>query len=61
MNIKQWNQAQIEEANSPINRYFFWLKNKREPSDLDELLMFYIESGGAKNFAEKHKHEREKV
>jgi len=59
MNLKQWNFAQIDESRSSINRYFFWLKNHREPVDDEELLLFYVENGGARDFANKHKGELE--
>lgn len=59
MNLKTYLEMQIRESQSDVNRYFFWLKHKREPKDQDELMMFYIESGGAKNFADKHKGERQ--
>jgi len=47
MNLKRWNQEQIAEALGDVNRYFFWLKNRREPNDDNELLLYYIENGGA--------------
>lgn len=53
MNLKTRNQKQIEEALSDTNRYYFHEKYNREPFDDNELLMYYIEAGGAKNFAQR--------
>jgi hypothetical protein len=50
MNLFNWNLEQINEAKSSVNRYFFWLKYQREPLDDNELVLFYIEQGGAKHF-----------
>lgn len=58
MDLKVWNRMQMMEAFSAENRYYFWLKNKRGPKNDDELVMFYAENGGAKDFAIKHERER---
>lgn len=44
------NLAQIKEAMSAENRYFFWQKYGRD-GDESELMLYYIESGGALGFA----------
>ncbi len=59
MNLKTWNQMQIKEADSPINRYFFWLNHRREPTDFAELMMFYITNGGAEDFAKNNRRDYE--
>ena len=53
MNLKTRNQRQIEEANSPVNRWYFGEKYHRLPIDFAELLEYYIISGGAADFARK--------
>ena len=50
MNLFNWNKEQIDEALGKVNRYFFWLKYQREPLDDNELVLFYIEQGGASGF-----------
>lgn len=57
MNLFNWNKSQISEALSSSNRYFFWLKYQRKPLDDSELVLFYIEQGGAKNFRQNHRKE----
>lgn len=56
-------QRQNEEAHGSDNRLFFFEHYGREPVDDDELLMYYIEHGGAEGFslrlAEKEAHEME--
>lgn len=56
MNMKQWNRAQIAEAMSGDNRWFFHLHYDREPVDDNELMMYYIEFG-SEIFRQKHKDE----
>lgn len=46
-------RQQIVEADSPVNRYYFGLTYKREPQNLEELLMYYIESKGAEDFEQR--------
>jgi hypothetical protein len=46
-------QHQTQEARGPKNRYYFGLKHGREAKDDRELLAYYIENGGAKNFETK--------
>ena len=55
--LKKWNLQQIMEVKSELNRYYFFLRYGRPARNFDELFMFYVESGGAKNFREKHKDE----
>lgn len=52
------NKKQIEEALSDMNRYYFWKNRGREPFDNTELILFYIEQGGARDFAQKQKGKR---
>ena len=49
------NREQIREALSQLNRYYFWKTYNREPLNNQELILFYISSGGAKDYAERHK------
>lgn len=53
MTLKERNQMQIREALGEVNRYYFHEHYGRDGSD-DELVMFYITGGGARDFAEKH-------
>ncbi len=48
-------KKQISEADSPVNRYYFGLVNKRDPENLEELLMYYIESKGAADFEKRER------
>jgi hypothetical protein len=57
MKLKQRNAEQIQESESNLNRYYFWLKYQRDPKH-GELLQFYIEHGGAKHYADIHKDEK---
>lgn len=57
MTLKEWNEAQIKEALSDTNRYYFWLKYGRNGTDT-ELILYYIEFGGAKDFKQSHQGER---
>lgn len=43
-------QRQNEEAHGADNRLFFFEHHGREPVDDDELMMYYIEHGGAEGF-----------
>lgn len=43
-------KEQIREASSPVNRYYFGLAYQRDPENLEELLLYYIESRGAEDF-----------
>lgn len=52
MTLKEHNLAQIKESQTPENRYYFWLKYGRNGTDT-ELLLYYIEFGGAKDFRKK--------
>lgn len=61
MNLLNWNKMQVDEAIGSVNRYFFWLQYQRDPFDDNELLLFYVEQGGAKNFADNHKQEKPNV
>lgn len=58
MDLKTRNQRQLEEANSSVNRWYFWEKFHREPIDFAELLEYYITSGGARDFARKEADEQ---
>ena len=57
MNMHDWNCAQIDEALSADNKYYFWLKNGRPHNDVDELLAHYVENGGAEGFRKQHRSE----
>jgi len=46
---------QIRESKSSVNRYYFWIKYQRQPISDEELMLFYIESGGARDYAERNK------
>ena len=51
MTLHDRNNQQICQSKSDLNRYYFWKKYGRDALDNNELLLFYIESGGAENFA----------
>lgn len=53
MNLKEWNQMQVDEALSDVNRYFFWQKYGRSGND-EELMRYYCQCGGASGFAKRH-------
>ena len=57
MNLKDWNLAQVKEALTTTNRFYFWQRYGREAKDDNELLLYYAEFG-EEIFAEKHKGER---
>lgn len=50
----EWNQAQMVEALGNTNRWYFYQKYGREATSDEELIRFYIESGGAINYAHDH-------
>ena len=54
MKLREWNELQIKEALSDINRYYFYLKYGRPAINDQELILYYIEYGGAKDFKENH-------
>lgn len=54
MTLKQWNEAQIKEALSDTNRYYFWLKYGRSAENDKELIIYYIFYGGASDFRKNH-------
>jgi len=55
MNQHEWNCRQIDEALSADNKYYFWLANGRPHNNVDELLEYYVNNGGAKGFAERNR------
>lgn len=57
MNLRDWNKHQIQESKSELNRYYFWLKYQRQPKSDEELLLFYIENGGARDWNRNHNEE----
>ena len=59
MNLKDWNQKQIDEALCDVNRYYYWRKYNRNGSD-QELLLYYAYCGGAEGFAKRNEKERPK-
>jgi len=46
---------QIRESKSSVNRYYFWIRFKRQTLNDEELMLFYIESGGARDYAKRNK------
>jgi len=56
-----WQERMLEqkaEALSETNRYYFWLNNKRDAFNDQELLDYYADpekSGGARDFAERER------
>jgi hypothetical protein len=52
--LRQRNLAQIREAFSPSNRWFTTEGLGREPTD-QELVLWFIERGGSKDFAKDEK------
>jgi hypothetical protein len=61
MNLKEWNQHQIDEALGSVNRYFYWLETGRnsEEASENELTMFYILHKGAEHYRKEHNNESE--
>ncbi len=53
--LESYNKAQIEEALGPENKYFAYLKLKREPTD-QEAFWHWLQNGGPENFSKQHKH-----
>ena len=58
MKLREWLTLQKVEALGDVNRYYFHLFFGREPKNDDELIMYYIEHGGAKTFRDQHQTER---
>ena len=58
MQFKEYLHLQVEEAMSPVNKYYFWLHYGREHNSDEELLLYYA-FFGAKIFADKHRKELE--
>lgn len=58
MTVREWNLAQMVEALGCDNRLYFFLKNRREAYSDDELIRYYIDNGGALDFAIKHQKEK---
>ena len=58
MNFKEYLRLQVEQALSPVNRYYFWKHYGRDAVDDNELIIYYAEFG-AEIFAEKHRKELE--
>jgi hypothetical protein len=54
MNLVDWNKAQIEEALSDLNRYYYWERYGREAPSDDALLLHYAMYGGALHFRNAH-------
>jgi hypothetical protein len=52
--LQHTNNLQIQEAIGEVNRYYFFITHNREPYDLNELILFYIENGGATGFRERY-------
>ena len=48
--LSQINSEQIQLSKTPVNKYFFWLKNGREAICDAELLEYFIYSGGAEEY-----------
>jgi hypothetical protein len=53
--LKHWNTEQLQEALGSDNKWFFCEKYKRQPKDNNELILYYIENGGANAFRVKNK------
>ena len=56
MNLHDWNEHQIEEALGPTNRWYYGVHYKTNGNNAskDELILFYIEHGGARHYREVH-------
>jgi hypothetical protein len=48
-----WNLTQAVEALGCTNRYYFYEQHGREANCDEELIVFYANHGGAKNFRER--------
>lgn len=54
MNLREWNEKQIQESQSELNKYFFNLHFPNLEATDDRLLLFYIRHGGAYDFERRH-------
>jgi len=54
MDLKQYNLAQLKEALGDDNRWFFFKTHNRNPNNDTELILHYIENGGATGFRERY-------
>lgn len=52
-NLRIYLEKQTQEALGDKNRYFTAQALQREPTD-EECIRYYIEHGGAENFAQRH-------
>jgi len=55
MNQHDWNYRQIDEALSADNKYYYWLAHGKAHDNYEQLLEYYVASGGAVNFATRNK------
>jgi len=58
MNLKEWNERQIRESQSEMNRYYFSLRYPDVKPTRERLLFFYIKFGGAYDFEKSHNSEK---
>lgn len=54
MELKEWNEKQIKESQSNLNRYFFKQHYPNTEPTKGRLLLFYIQHGGAYDFEKAH-------
>lgn len=54
LSLKEWNRRQIAEAMEAFNRWVAGVNLKHEPTQ-NEILLWYIEHGGAAGFAERER------
>ena len=48
------NKQELDEALSAENKYYFWRTYGREHKDVDELLNYYVVSGGCRDFIKRN-------
>ena len=54
MNQKLLNKQELDEALSDLNKYYFWQAYGRSHESVDELLFYYVMSGGCENLIKKN-------
>jgi len=54
MNQKLLNKQELDEALSDLNKYYFWQAYGRSHTSVDELLFYYVMSGGCENLIKKN-------
>ena len=58
MNIHEFITEEIDQALSDVNKYYFWLHYGRQHDSVEELLQYYVDSGGAAKYAQEYKEKK---